>query len=321
MAQDTGSLRPIPATHTLPPYPIISVRLNEQGTTLVEVHITPEGRVDDCRIVQSSGFERLDYVVCLHVTEAWRWQPPAAAGKPVDARTQVSVTMDLKNATLTDFAMIRPVEASHTMPGFPMAAWQKQPTPLNELAATLMRVHLTGGGAADDCTVVQSSGSALLDQTACAHVKRVWRWPPRAVLVQANGHPSLAAITWDTATAQALPFRLTLGALSTTCAIQDPYARDRMCDGPLYALHVAVEVRLGHDQSCGYRRDYSSYDEEQAAFRKKVLPWLREHPETWQESALIPAGDYAFTAFVCEKRSGVVDPPEQPMRAVPGTVY
>src|SRR5215510_10121813 len=33
-------LKPIMRTHTLPPYPPISVRLNESGTTLMEVHIT-----------------------------------------------------------------------------------------------------------------------------------------------------------------------------------------------------------------------------------------------------------------------------------------
>src|SRR6185312_15222146 len=48
-------LRPIARTHTLPPYPPISVRLNEQGTTLMEVHITTEGNVDNCKIVQTSS--------------------------------------------------------------------------------------------------------------------------------------------------------------------------------------------------------------------------------------------------------------------------
>ena len=43
-------------THTLPPYPPISVRLNEQGTTLMEVHITTEGNVDDCKVIQDVQF-------------------------------------------------------------------------------------------------------------------------------------------------------------------------------------------------------------------------------------------------------------------------
>src|SRR6185369_3052361 len=33
-------LKPIMRTHTIPPYPPISIRLNESGTTLMEVHIT-----------------------------------------------------------------------------------------------------------------------------------------------------------------------------------------------------------------------------------------------------------------------------------------
>src|ERR1700679_3843567 len=38
-------LRPIMRTHTSPPYPAISVRLGEQGTTLIDVSISTEGVV------------------------------------------------------------------------------------------------------------------------------------------------------------------------------------------------------------------------------------------------------------------------------------
>src|SRR5580692_7101211 len=58
-APSNDPLRPIVRTHTLPPYPPISVRLNEQGTTLMEVHITAEGNVDDCKVVQTSSSDRL----------------------------------------------------------------------------------------------------------------------------------------------------------------------------------------------------------------------------------------------------------------------
>jgi protein TonB len=91
-------LRPIARTRTLPPYPPISVRLNESGTTLMEVHITKEGNVDDCKIVTSSSSERLDNAACDHVKRVWRWQPPTSQGQPVDATTRVSVKWDLKDA-------------------------------------------------------------------------------------------------------------------------------------------------------------------------------------------------------------------------------
>ncbi|HWM60721.1 MAG TPA: TonB family protein [Rhizomicrobium sp.] len=91
-------LRPVGRTHTLPPYPPISVRLNESGTTLMEVHITTEGNVDDCKVVQSSSSERLDTAACDFVKTRWRWQPPTNQGAPVAVSTRVSVKWDLKDA-------------------------------------------------------------------------------------------------------------------------------------------------------------------------------------------------------------------------------
>ncbi|HWX88869.1 MAG TPA: TonB family protein [Rhizomicrobium sp.] len=91
-------LRPVTRTHTLPPYPPISVRLNESGTTLMEVHITTEGNVDDCKVVQSSSSERLDSAACEFVKSHWRWQPPTNQGTPTAVSTRVSVKWDLKDA-------------------------------------------------------------------------------------------------------------------------------------------------------------------------------------------------------------------------------
>src|ERR1700735_272088 len=44
-------LRPIMRTHTQPPYPPISQRLGEQGTTLIEVGIGTDGNVSECSVV------------------------------------------------------------------------------------------------------------------------------------------------------------------------------------------------------------------------------------------------------------------------------
>ena len=91
-------LKPIMRTHTIPLYPPISVRLNESGTTLMEVHITTEGNVDDCKIINSSSSERLDTAACDYVKRVWRWQPPTNQGAPVAVSTRVSVKWDLKDA-------------------------------------------------------------------------------------------------------------------------------------------------------------------------------------------------------------------------------
>jgi periplasmic protein TonB len=91
-------LKPVMRTHTLPPYPPISVRLNEQGTTLMEVHITTEGNVDDCKVIQTSSSDRLDQAACDYVKNRWRWSPPTNQGTPTAVSTRVSVKWDLKDA-------------------------------------------------------------------------------------------------------------------------------------------------------------------------------------------------------------------------------
>lgn len=91
-------LKQITRTHTLPPYPTISQRLGEQGTTTMEVAISTEGVVTDCKVTKSSGSDRLDQAACEHVKAHWRWQPPTQEGKPVAVNTSVAVKWDLKDA-------------------------------------------------------------------------------------------------------------------------------------------------------------------------------------------------------------------------------
>jgi protein TonB len=97
-APSSDPLKPIMRTHSIPPYPPISVRLNESGTTLMEVHITTEGNVDDCKILNTSSSDRLDQAACDYVKRIWRWQPPTNQGAPIAVSTRVSVKWDLKDA-------------------------------------------------------------------------------------------------------------------------------------------------------------------------------------------------------------------------------
>lgn len=91
-------LKEIARTHTLPPYPALSQRMGEQGTTLLKVTIGIDGKVSAVSIVTSSGSTRLDDAAAQYVKDNWRWQPPTQLGKPVVATTQISVKWDLKNA-------------------------------------------------------------------------------------------------------------------------------------------------------------------------------------------------------------------------------
>ncbi len=57
-----------------PPYPPISKRLNEQGTSTVRVLIGTDGLPQRSEIVKSSGFERLDQAAMTTVMR-WRYVP------------------------------------------------------------------------------------------------------------------------------------------------------------------------------------------------------------------------------------------------------
>jgi protein TonB len=91
-------LKAIARTHSLPPYPTISQRLGEQGTSQLQVAIDTTGSVTDCKVTKSSGSERLDTAACDYVKGHWKWQPPTQEGKPVTANTMVDVVWNLKNA-------------------------------------------------------------------------------------------------------------------------------------------------------------------------------------------------------------------------------
>jgi protein TonB len=97
-ALSNDPLRPIMRTHVAPNYPPISVRLGEQGTTLIEVNIGTDGAITDCRVVTSSGSDRLDQAACDGVKARWRWQPPTLNGQPITAKTQIKYTWNLKDA-------------------------------------------------------------------------------------------------------------------------------------------------------------------------------------------------------------------------------
>ena len=92
----TGSARPTPPAaaavvlpssdadylHNPPPaYPRMSRRMGEQGTVLVRVFISVDGRAEKAEIRTSSGYPRLDEAA-LETVQRWRYVPGQRAGQP-----------------------------------------------------------------------------------------------------------------------------------------------------------------------------------------------------------------------------------------------
>ena len=86
------------ATHTIPPYPAIDIRLGNQGTVLLRLLIGPDGQVQDAKILRSSGSDGLDRAAQAWVMRHWRYQPAMRGGAAVQGAVDVAVKFDLKNA-------------------------------------------------------------------------------------------------------------------------------------------------------------------------------------------------------------------------------
>lgn len=90
--------RGIMNTHTIPPYPPISIHLNEEGTVTLNIAISNEGFVTDAMVSRSSGHQRLDDAAVAWVKSHWRYHPASQNGVPVASAASVQVKFELRNA-------------------------------------------------------------------------------------------------------------------------------------------------------------------------------------------------------------------------------
>ena len=65
-----------------PPYPAASRRLGEQGSAVLQVLVGPDGRVSEAKLLQSSGYDRLDQAALAGIKQYYRFVPGTLDGKP-----------------------------------------------------------------------------------------------------------------------------------------------------------------------------------------------------------------------------------------------
>lgn len=68
------AIKPVAATHVMPPYPPMSEQLGEQGMTELKVAVGADGAPIDVSVFKSSGSLRLDDAASSYVKQSWRWQ-------------------------------------------------------------------------------------------------------------------------------------------------------------------------------------------------------------------------------------------------------
>jgi protein TonB len=75
-------------------YPEISVKLNEEGTTLLSFQVTTDGSVTGVSVAKSSGSQRLDDAA-VSCAGRWRYKPATQDGVPVETNWQANVQWKL----------------------------------------------------------------------------------------------------------------------------------------------------------------------------------------------------------------------------------
>ncbi|TXI17886.1 MAG: energy transducer TonB [Nitrosomonas sp.] len=69
---------------TAPAYPAISRRMGEEGKLVLRVELDEKGHIDDAKVINSSGYERLD-AAALTAVKNWQCNPSLRNGQPVRA--------------------------------------------------------------------------------------------------------------------------------------------------------------------------------------------------------------------------------------------
>ncbi len=77
-----------------PRYPSASRRSHEEGTVMLKVLVSPDGRAQQLAVANSSGFARLDDAA-LATVKRWAFVPARQAGRAVAAWVLVPVTFEL----------------------------------------------------------------------------------------------------------------------------------------------------------------------------------------------------------------------------------
>lgn len=83
---------------TKPEYPLAASRLGEEGSTGLELYITPDGRVGEVKVYSPSGSPRLDEAAVRHAKRNWSFSACTEEGKAVGCWFKTKLTWRLEDA-------------------------------------------------------------------------------------------------------------------------------------------------------------------------------------------------------------------------------
>ncbi len=184
--------QPIMATHTLPPYPVLSQRIGEQGPTKMVVEIDVTGTPTNIEVVRSSGSLRLDDAAVAHVKQFWRWKSATRNCKPVAVKIDVSVVWDLSQPSLPADLIANFInEFTPSASDYPSQARLQ-----GQQGEAVILVLLAPDGKIKGTQLAYGTGSKELDDAAMAIVRRA-EFVPARVMGQPAKSTMLIGIKWS----------------------------------------------------------------------------------------------------------------------------
>ena len=79
-----------------PPYPNLSRRLQEEGTVVLRVYVSPNGLPEQVEVSKSSGYARLDESALNTVRKYWKFVPARRGDTPVGGWVLVPIAFTLE---------------------------------------------------------------------------------------------------------------------------------------------------------------------------------------------------------------------------------
>jgi periplasmic protein TonB len=92
---DSSVARPLGGYQVKPRYPESARRQGFEGTTLLKIHVSERGMVEDVLIERSTGYQDLD-LAAMEAVKQWRFEPARQGNRPVAVWVMLPVRFALK---------------------------------------------------------------------------------------------------------------------------------------------------------------------------------------------------------------------------------
>ncbi|QIG80064.1 energy transducer TonB [Stakelama tenebrarum] len=193
----SGSIR-------LEDYPVEARRNGEEGTVVVQFDIDTRGIVEKCRVVRSSGSNALDAQSCALIVERFRYKPARdSEGDPIAEKRTQTIRWEIEREVPSEPSVPEGWTRAQLISGgigkddYPIEARRN-----GEEGVTVVRYRIGTDGTVEKCSILQSSGSELLDTRSCALIVERFRYIPArnaegAPVAETRTQPINWEIDWD----------------------------------------------------------------------------------------------------------------------------